>query len=227
MMVQDPEEVDDILTDTQDTPILTQSSTSQPHKKHKPRTKQRKEQRVLSLEQTKTSQACEIEKLNKRVKKLKGKKKKKKKKKRTHGLKRLYNIGLSARIVSSDEEGCDEVFVDVITGENVEQDATVAENVVTTIEDIEVTDAAATTPQISKAKLTLAQTLMEIKVAKPNAKGVTIQETKPKNPLKKKDQIPLDEDIARKLEAEMKAEMDKEEMIAREKNEANIDVIEE
>nr|GEZ42522.1 hypothetical protein [Tanacetum cinerariifolium] len=45
--------------------------------------------RVLSLEQTKTNQAVEIEKLKKRVKKLEGKKKKKKKK-RTHGLKRLY-----------------------------------------------------------------------------------------------------------------------------------------
>nr|GFC84480.1 hypothetical protein [Tanacetum cinerariifolium] len=36
--------------------------------------------------------------------------------------------------------------------------------------------AAATTPQISKDELTLAQTLMEIKAAKPKAKGVIILE---------------------------------------------------
>nr|GEV72743.1 hypothetical protein [Tanacetum cinerariifolium] len=69
----------------------------------------------------------------------------------------------------------------------------------------------ATTPQISKDDVTLAQTLMEIKAAKPKAKGVTIQEpsefritsppqakdkgkgimVEPEKPLKKKDQIVL------------------------------------
>ncbi|GKC21408.1 hypothetical protein Tco_1023558 [Tanacetum coccineum] len=53
--------------------------------------------RVLNLETTKTAQANEIANLKKKVKKLK-----KKKKSRTHGLKRLYKVGLSARIVSSD-----------------------------------------------------------------------------------------------------------------------------
>nr|GEV08191.1 ribonuclease H-like domain-containing protein [Tanacetum cinerariifolium] len=57
-------------------------------------------ERVLSLEQIKTNQASKIEKLKKRVNKVKCKKKK-----RTYGLKRLYKVGLSARIVSSDEEG--------------------------------------------------------------------------------------------------------------------------
>nr|GFB11153.1 hypothetical protein [Tanacetum cinerariifolium] len=156
-------------------------------------------------------------------------------KKRTHRLKRLYKIGLSARIVSSDEEGLgdqkdaskqeriveidanedlslinetaqdqrrindqdlfgvhdldgDEVFVDVTSGENVEQDATVAEK------------------------------------AKYKGKRVMVE---PEKPLKKKDQIALDEEVVRKLEAEIKAEMDEEERIAREKNEANIAVIEE
>nr|GEU53342.1 hypothetical protein [Tanacetum cinerariifolium] len=109
----------------------------------------------------------------------------------------------------------DEVFVDVTTGEDVEQDATVAESV----EGI----TAATTLQISKDELTLAQTLMEFKAAKPKAKGVTIQEPT----FEKKDQITLDEEVARKLEAEMKAEMDEEERIAREKNEANRAIIKE
>nr|GEV17960.1 putative ribonuclease H-like domain-containing protein [Tanacetum cinerariifolium] len=135
--------------------------------------------RVLSLDQIKTNQATKIKKLKTRVKKLEGKKK------RTHGLKRLYKVGLSARVESSEDEedqgrikdqdlfgvhdlDGDEVFVDVTTGEDVEQDATIVESV----EGI----ATATTPQISKDELTLAQTLMEIKAAKPKAKGVTIQE---------------------------------------------------
>nr|GEZ03192.1 hypothetical protein [Tanacetum cinerariifolium] len=51
-----------------------------------------------------------------------------------------------------------------------------------------------------KEVITLAQTLIEIKATKPK-------------PLKKKNQIALDEEVARKLEAEMKAEMDEEEWI--------------
>nr|GEU57350.1 ribonuclease H-like domain-containing protein [Tanacetum cinerariifolium] len=54
---------------------------------------------VLSLEQIKTNQAAKIKKLKKKVKKLEGMKKK-----RTHGLKRLYKVGLNARIESSKEE---------------------------------------------------------------------------------------------------------------------------
>nr|GEU48107.1 uncharacterized mitochondrial protein AtMg00810-like [Tanacetum cinerariifolium] len=111
----------------------------------------------------------------------------------------------------------DEVFVDVTTGENLEQDLI---------------------------------TLMDIKAAKPKAKGVTIQEpsefkptslsqppqakdkgkgimVEPGKPLKKKDQITLDKEVVRKLEDEIKAKMDEEERVAREKNEANIAVIEE
>nr|GEV88675.1 hypothetical protein [Tanacetum cinerariifolium] len=131
--------------------------------------------KVLSLDQTKTYQAAKIKKLKKRVKKLEGKKK------RTYGLKKLYK----GRIKDQDLFGVhdldgDDVFVDIITGENVEQDATVAESV-----------------------------------------------EEPKKPLKKKDQIALDEEVARKLEAEIKAEMDEEERIAREKNEANRAIIEE
>ncbi|GJR81030.1 hypothetical protein Tco_0151815 [Tanacetum coccineum] len=55
-------------------------------------------QRVLDLENTKTAQAQEITSLKKRVKKLE-----RKKKSRTHRLKRLYKIGLSTRIISSDK----------------------------------------------------------------------------------------------------------------------------
>nr|GEW26987.1 hypothetical protein [Tanacetum cinerariifolium] len=61
------------------------------------------QQRVLDLETTKTTQAMEIKSLKKRVKKLK-----RRKKSRTHGLKRLYKVGLSARVESSADKGLGE-----------------------------------------------------------------------------------------------------------------------
>ncbi|GJZ95782.1 putative ribonuclease H-like domain-containing protein [Tanacetum coccineum] len=55
--------------------------------------------RVLDLETTKTTQANEIASLKRRVKKLE-----KKKRLRTPGLKRLYKVGLRARVESSGDE---------------------------------------------------------------------------------------------------------------------------
>nr|GEV78901.1 hypothetical protein [Tanacetum cinerariifolium] len=159
----------------------------------------------------------------------------------------------------------DEVVTDTTTGENVEQGATVAvkevsvvdpvttaSEVVTTtsieVSTIKVTTAA-TTPQISKDELTLAQTLIQIKAAKPKAIttaatttnaitrpkaiGVIVQEpsefrttpspqpskpkekgkaimVEPKRPLKRKKQIMMDEQVARELEAQMKAKLEEE-----------------
>ncbi|GKD79105.1 hypothetical protein Tco_1341726 [Tanacetum coccineum] len=59
--------------------------------------------RVIDLEKTKTSQAQEITSLKRMVKRLE-----KKGGSRTHGLKRLYKVGLSRRVESSDEEGLGE-----------------------------------------------------------------------------------------------------------------------
>ncbi|GKG40464.1 hypothetical protein Tco_0467241, partial [Tanacetum coccineum] len=56
--------------------------------------------RVLNLEHTNTTQALEIDSLKRRVKKLE-----KKQRSRTHELRRLYKVGLSARVVSSKDEG--------------------------------------------------------------------------------------------------------------------------
>ncbi|GJV99873.1 hypothetical protein Tco_1555125 [Tanacetum coccineum] len=55
--------------------------------------------RVLDLEKTKTTQANEIASLKRRVKKLE-----QKKRSRTHKLKRLYKVGLTARVESSDND---------------------------------------------------------------------------------------------------------------------------
>nr|GEY54210.1 hypothetical protein [Tanacetum cinerariifolium] len=149
----------------------------------------------------------------------------------------------------------DEVIMDITAGENVEQSTKDAKKKVSTADlintaDIEVTTAT-TTPQISKDELTLAQTLIEIKATKPKAIGVIVQElskfrttlssqpsqlpqakdkgkgimVEPEKPLKKKHQIAFDEEVARKLEAQMKAKIKEEERIAREKDKANIALI--
>ncbi|GKF19378.1 hypothetical protein Tco_0068016, partial [Tanacetum coccineum] len=57
-------------------------------------------QRVLDLDNTKTSQAAEIAKLKERVKKLE-----RRNKSRTSGLKRLTKVGRTTRIESSEDEG--------------------------------------------------------------------------------------------------------------------------
>ncbi|GJX70089.1 hypothetical protein Tco_0307260 [Tanacetum coccineum] len=143
---------------------------------------------------------------------------------------------------------------------------TTAGEVVTTA-NVEATTANAPTTTIDE--LTLAQTLIEIKAAKPKAvtsaattttstrpkpRGVVVQEpseskttsspvqasqlpqakdkgkaimVEPERPLKKKDQVALDEVMARNLEAQMQAELIEEERLARQKEEeANIDLIE-
>ncbi|GJT07936.1 hypothetical protein Tco_0842398 [Tanacetum coccineum] len=146
-------------------------------------------QRVLDLENTKTSQAAEIAKLKEKVKKLE-----RRSKSRTPGLKRLRKVGRTARIESSEDEGLgaqedaskqgrkiadldadaevtlvdeaqerndDNLMFD--TGVFDEQEVEV-EKVVSTAE---VTTASTTTTTVDE--LTLAQTLIEIKAAKPKA----------------------------------------------------------
>ncbi|GJR61316.1 hypothetical protein Tco_1503478 [Tanacetum coccineum] len=95
-------------------------------------------------------------------------------------------------------------------------------------------------------ELTLAQTLIKIKTAKPKpvttaattvtfvrlrTKGIIFhdqeEQVPPEVPLKKKDQVTLDEEMARNLEAQLQAELIKEERLARkEEEEGNIDLIE-
>ncbi|GJX69892.1 hypothetical protein Tco_0307063 [Tanacetum coccineum] len=121
---------------------------------------------------------------------------------------------------------------------------TTAGEVVTTA-NVEATTANAPTTTIDE--LTLDQTLIEIKAGKPKAvtsaattttttrpkakgvvkdKGKTIM-VEPERPLKKKDQVSLDKEMARNLEAQMQAELIEEERFARQKEEeANIALIE-
>ncbi|GJZ46645.1 uncharacterized mitochondrial protein-like protein, partial [Tanacetum coccineum] len=146
-------------------------------------------QRVLDLENTKTSQAAKIAKLKERVKKLE-----RRSKSRTPGLKRLRKVGRTARIESSKDEGLGaredaskqrrkitdldaDVEVTLVdeaqgriddnlifdTGVFDEQEVEVEKEVSTA----EVTTVSATTTTVDE--LTLAQTLIEIKAAKPKA----------------------------------------------------------
>nr|GEZ42435.1 hypothetical protein [Tanacetum cinerariifolium] len=130
---------------------------------------------------------------------------------------------------------------------------TTAGEVVTTV-GVEVSTASIT-PQISKDmdEITLAKALIDIKTSKPKAKGIMMQEPsetptptpivstqqpskvkdkgkakmiEPKKSLKKKDQIMFDEEVSRNLEAQLQAELEEEERLARQKKEeANIAII--
>ncbi|GJV68176.1 hypothetical protein Tco_1483685 [Tanacetum coccineum] len=267
-------------------------------------------ERVLAPESTKTNQALEIDSLKRRVKKLE-----KKKGSRTHKLRRLYKVGRSARVVSSENEGLgaqedaskqgrkiDEIDQDAEVilvdetqgryGDNLmfdtgvldneqdmaekevdmaEKDVSTTDPIITTSEVVttanvvvstaEVTTDSTTTITINE--LTLAQTLIEIKVAKPKvvttaatttttvvtrpkAKGVVVQEpsefitttspsqpsqlpqvkdkgkakmVEPKKPLKKKDQIMFDKEVAQKLQTQLDAELEEEERLATQREE--------
>ncbi|GJS73655.1 hypothetical protein Tco_0706496 [Tanacetum coccineum] len=177
-------------------------------------------QRVHDLENTKTSQAIEITKLKERVKKLE-----RRNKSRTPGIKRLRKVSRTTRIDSSEDKGLGDQkdaskqgrkIADIDTDE--EQEVEV-EKVVSTAE---VTTTSAITTTVYE--LTLAQTLIEIKAAKPKAKDKgKAKMVEPEKPLKKKDQILINEEIAQILQEELQAELEEEERLARQKEEdANI-----
>ncbi|GJR81494.1 hypothetical protein Tco_0152279 [Tanacetum coccineum] len=124
-------------------------------------------ERVLDLENTKTSQAVETAKLKERVKKLE-----RGNKLRTSRLKRLREVGRSAQVVSYEDK--EVTLVDEAQGRNDdylmfdtrvfhEQEVEIEK----AISNAEVTTVSATT--ITVDELNLAQTLINIKAAKPKA----------------------------------------------------------
>ncbi|GJW16719.1 putative ribonuclease H-like domain-containing protein [Tanacetum coccineum] len=259
MMVQDSKEVEheeSVLTPSND-PLPSGEDSMQLNDLMVLCTKLQKH--VLDLEKAKSDQAIEIASLKKRVDKLE-----KTRKFRTTWLKRLKRVGEATRIESlndkrQDEDlmfdtrvlDDDEMFVDATTGEKDEQstkldDSTASEAVTTA----GVEDSVALTIQVSSAdigdegvtaakidELTLAQTLIEIKAAKPKVVitvATTTTTTRPKArgvvleaPLKRKDQVALDDDLARNIQAQLDAEIIEEERLERQKQEeANIALIE-
>ncbi|GKD63685.1 hypothetical protein Tco_1305793, partial [Tanacetum coccineum] len=221
------------------------------------------QKQVLDLEKAKSDQAIEIASLKKREDASK---------QRT----RIEDINADAEVTlvnetqeRQDEDlmfdtrvlDDDEVCVDVTTIKKEEQSTKTGEAVTTAgVEDsvapiIPITagveDSAA--PTIPTAvEETLAQTLMEIKVAKPKAKGIVFHDLEkyvskptvsvtqpsikdigkaimqePERPLTKKDQVALDEDLARNIQAQLDTEIIEEERLERQKQEeANIALIE-
>ncbi|GJX28139.1 retrovirus-related pol polyprotein from transposon TNT 1-94 [Tanacetum coccineum] len=188
--------------------------------------------RVLDLQKTKTTQQTEIASLKRRVKKLE-----KKNRSRTHRLKRLYKVGLTARVEPSDDEEILEQedvvkeVVEVINTAKLIIDAaqvSVVGDIVSAASAATIVSAATTTTATTVDDITLAQALKEMKSTKPKmkrdkGKGLWIE---PVKPMKKKDQIRLDEETALNLQAEL----DEEERLAREEaekiNKANIALIE-
>ncbi|GJX30711.1 hypothetical protein Tco_0240566 [Tanacetum coccineum] len=217
--------------------------------------------RVLDLEKTKTTQHNEIASLKRRVKKLE-----KKSRSRTYKLKRLYKVGLTARVESSDDEeslGEDASKQGRINDIDADEEITLVsvQNVDEEMFDVNVLDGEEgfvaeqevdANEKDDDGEITLAQALIEMKSTKPKVKGVIIQESdestttkststislqqsqdkgkgiliEPVEPIKKKDLIRLDEEVALKLQAEF----DEEKRLAREKaekvEEANISLIE-
>ncbi|GJY95954.1 hypothetical protein Tco_0512315 [Tanacetum coccineum] len=130
--------------------------------------------RVLALETTKTTPAMEITSLKRRVKKLE-----KRNKSRTHGLKRLYKVGLSRRVKSFEDEGLDgdEVIVESVDLVNTaEETRSVVEEVTAVTIPVSAAITTTTTTTITDVEMTLAQALAELKSAKPKADKVVIQE---------------------------------------------------
>ncbi|GJZ37073.1 hypothetical protein Tco_0583264 [Tanacetum coccineum] len=117
------------------------------------------QQRILDLETTKTTQANEIASLKRRVMKLE-----KKKRLRTHRLKRLYKVGLSARVESSEDEedlGDADMFdVNTLTGDEVLAEPEVV------VKEV----------NLSVDEVTLAQALAALKSVKVQEKGDVVEE---------------------------------------------------
>ncbi|GJS54073.1 putative ribonuclease H-like domain-containing protein [Tanacetum coccineum] len=226
--------------------------------------------RVFNLETTKTTQANEIASLKRRVKKLE-----KKNKSRTHKLKRLYKVGLSAMVESSEDE--ESLGDDAskqgrrITDINDDEDITLVNDQIDT--DAEMFDVdtltgdevlaeqvvAAKDVNLSVDEVTLAQALAALKSAKDSAatiitaiiptprKIIVFQEPcttttissqqpsqanvqdkgkgkmiKPEKPMKKKELIRLDEEIALKFQAEFDEEVRLVREKAEKEQEANV-----
>ncbi|GJT00073.1 hypothetical protein Tco_0821242 [Tanacetum coccineum] len=190
-------------------------------------------QRFLDLENTKTSQAAEIAKLKERVKKLE-----RRNKSRTPRLTRLRKVGRTARIESSEDEGlgdqedaskqgrkityidADEevTLVDETQGRNddnlmfdtgvLDEQEVEVEKVVSTAK---VTTASATPTTVDE--LTLAQTLIEIKAAKP--KAVTTAATTTTTAVTR----PKARGVVVQEPKELQAELEEDERLARQKEE--------
>ncbi|GKA79765.1 ribonuclease H-like domain-containing protein [Tanacetum coccineum] len=189
-------------------PTITQPSTSQPQKKQ-PRRKQRKDTEVSQPSGPTEPMADETENVESipthsmnfhcfRSEKIR-------QRSRTYKLRRLYKVGLSAKVVFSDDEASlgdqkdtskqGRKIIDIDADEDITLDSTHVDidpdmfgvhdlhgdEVFVEIEEPVVNAATTTTTTATiivadEVEMTLAQTLIEIKSAKPKAKGIVMQE---------------------------------------------------
>ncbi|GJV41790.1 hypothetical protein Tco_1420230 [Tanacetum coccineum] len=201
---------------------------------------------TLDLEKTKTSQAAGITKLKERVKKLEKKggsrthrlKRLYKVGRSTrvvsskdeglvnetqgrYGDNLMFDIGVLDNEQDMTEKEVDMAEKDVSIADLV----TTASEVVTTanvvVSTTEVITDSTTTTIVDE--LTLAQTLIEIKATKPKDRGAKdkgkAKMVELEKPLKKKDQIMFDKEVAQKLQAQLDAELEEEEKLARQREE--------
>ncbi|GJY16838.1 hypothetical protein Tco_0387260 [Tanacetum coccineum] len=215
------------------------------------------QQKVLDLEKTKTTQAKEIVSLKRRVKKLEQKKRSRTHGlKRLHKVGMSRRVGSSRDEDSLGEDASKQgrkinaIDADEdITLVNIQNDAKMFDvNTLTGDEVFAKQEVAAKDVNLTINEVTLAQALAAFKSLKPKVKGVVIQEPsttittttiysqkpsqdkgkgimveEPVKTMKKKDLIRLDEETAKRLQAEF----DEDERLAREKDEANVALIEE
>nr|GEY17204.1 hypothetical protein [Tanacetum cinerariifolium] len=154
--------------------------------------------RVLELKKTKTTKSNEIASLKRKVKKLE-----KKNRSRTHKLKRLYKVGLRARVESSDDE--------CLALEALKPSKPKVRGILVQEQE-----------ELDKSTTTTTTTTIPKQQSQDKGKATIIEEPMK---TKKKHQIRLDEEVAKRLQAEF----DVEERLAREraqKKEANVALIE-
>nr|GEU65429.1 hypothetical protein [Tanacetum cinerariifolium] len=255
MMVQTQADMgkdSEIPTDSHHTLTVTQPSTSsQLQQKHKSKKSKKRITEVPQLsvfthgvadehvtttsndpllnEMTKVNQALEIKSLKRRVKKIK-----KKAIMKTYKLKRLYKIGSSTRVESSEDAGLDDQE-DVSKQERMIDDLDANEGVALVDEtqgrnDQDMFDTsilydeefvAEKEVSTSDLVLTAGEVVTTAGVeAKDKGKAKMIE---PEKPLKRKVHIMIDEEVAKNLEAQLQAKLEEEKRLARQKEEeANI-----
>ncbi|GJT03514.1 hypothetical protein Tco_0824683 [Tanacetum coccineum] len=192
------------------------------------------QQQVLDLEKAKSDQAIEIASLKKRVDKLE-----KRRQLRTTWLTRFKK--LDAKVTLVNEQHNEDLMFDTgvtagesVTTASVEDSDAPTIQVSTAAKPKVVTTAATTTTTTTrpKGKGVVVQEPSEFRVlqesqlsiSKDKGKGIMVE---PEVPLKRKDQIALDEQIARDIQAKLDAELEEEHKLARkQEEEANIALIE-
>ncbi|GJY91095.1 putative ribonuclease H-like domain-containing protein [Tanacetum coccineum] len=192
------------------------------------------QEKVLDLEKAKTAQAKEIASLKKRVKQLE-----KRKKLRTSGLKRLRKVGLGSRVESSNDVSLGAQENPSKQGRKIADLDADAE--VTLIDETQERNDEEISKQLNPKLLQLLADNRPL-ITRPKARGVVVQEpcefkktsspsqasqlpyakdkgkvimVKPQKPLKRKNQIALDKEVARNLEAQLQTELEEEERLAR------------